>query len=195
MSEFIGFVYKIINTKIEDFYIGSTRNTVRRFTDHKRNCRLEKNRNYNIPFYCHLREIGIENTSLYILETINSINKIELLKRERYWIEELKPSLNRCIPYRTEEENKSRVKKWHTENKEHIKEYKAELYKKNIIQEKEKSKIYYDLHKQEAIERVKQSRANSEIIICECGSSVKKVVLYAHIKTQKHKKYMSTLST
>ena len=177
MSEFIGFVYKIINTKNEEFYIGSTRNTVRRFTDHKSKCHLEKDRNYNTPFYCHLREIGIENTSLYILETINSINKIELLKRERYWIEELKPSLNRCIPYRTEEENKSRVKKWHTENKEHIIDYKAEWYLKQKIKIQEKNK-------------------KSPLVLCPCSTKqFKEMNRGVHNKSIIHKKYMSTLST
>jgi hypothetical protein len=49
-------------------------------------------------------EIGWENVSIVLIEAYPCDNKMEMERRERYWIELLKPSLNTVIPTRTREE-------------------------------------------------------------------------------------------
>lgn len=73
-KSYCGKVYKIIN-KLDDskFYIGSTvMNLKRRFTNHKSDCFNEKKAMMHYPLYCDMREYGIENFEIQIIETIEN---------------------------------------------------------------------------------------------------------------------------
>ena len=81
-----------------------------------------------MPVYQFIRNNG--GIDEWIIETIEEYpcnSKIEAEQRERYYIEELKPSLNRIIPLRTAKER-------YYLNRDAILQRKRELYliKKNL---------------------------------------------------------------
>ena len=114
---------------------------------------------------------------MVLIEKYSCDNKLELEKRERFHIEELKATLNKKIPTQTNkeykkiynEENKDKAKMYREENKEHI----AEM--KKIYREENKDKIY---------------SKKLEMVSCECGCNTTRVHLSRHKKTPKHKGLM-----
>ena len=57
--------------------------------------------------YKHLVEIGWDEVKIILIESFPCENKMELEKRERYYIDQLSPSLNTTLrPRVTEEERK-----------------------------------------------------------------------------------------
>jgi hypothetical protein len=81
---------------------------------------------------------GIVNWDIVLIEqVIDCKDKENLHKRERYYIEEKKAELNKCIPLRTKKE-------YDVDNKEYRKEY-CENNKNKIA---EKRKIYYEENKE-----------------------------------------------
>ena len=98
-------IYKLCcrEVNINDVYVGSTTNFNRRKQSHKSKCNNEKG--YNINVYKFIRgNGGFENWDMIEIERFNAIDKQELHKRERYYIDSLKASLNSCIPTRTDKE-------------------------------------------------------------------------------------------
>jgi len=167
-------IYKIFcrENEITDIYIGSTINFNKRKNLHKKDCK-----NKNIKLYNFIRENGgWDNWNIEVIENYVALDKQELCKRERYYYDLLKPSLNMCLPYRTEVE---RCKKYH-------KEYCKKYYEKNKEKFKENKKKYYENNKEKY--KLNNSKRAGKIT-CECGSVVSKSSLARHKKTTKHKKY------
>ena len=128
-------------------------------------------------------------------------NEDDLLLKERFYIEQLKPTLNTNIPYRTDEEKERNKynKEWYEHNKEKNKEERSKYDKEYREQNKDKIKEYhkerYEANKEKFKEIHKKYReANREKInekknarvICECGSEVSRNSLQRHRKTKKH---------
>jgi len=194
-------IYKLCckDPAITDIYIGSTTNFRRRKCTHKHGCNNEKSKSYNLNVYSFIRENGNwDNWDMIQIETCNADNKRYLETRERYWIEELKSSLNCKIPTQTateyrennkeklaeydveyREKNKEKLIEYRKKNKEKINETSAEHYQKN----KEKKAEYYQNNK-EKITEYREKR--KEKVICECGSEVRKDSLTRHKKSKKH---------
>ena len=87
--EIISAVYKITNTVTGDFYIGSSKNVKRRWTDHK--CTSRWNKHPNNPMYLDMKKYGTDSFVFEILEVV----EIEKLKeKEQQFIETLKPTYN-----------------------------------------------------------------------------------------------------
>ena len=127
-----GIIYKIVcnDTSITDCYVGSTTNIIKRRQYHKSDCNNEKSKHYNRYVYQFIRNNGNwQNWSLVLIENYSCNNKLELERRERYYIEDLKPTLNKQIPTRTNKEYKQ-------DNKKQIKEQREEYIELN------KEKIY-----------------------------------------------------
>lgn len=174
-------IYKICcnDVSITDIYIGSTTNFTRRKQEHKKNTNGDF---CNIYVYQFIRENnGWNNWNMIEIEKYEATDKKHLESRERYWIETLKSTLNKCIPTRTHkeyrDENKEsaikRSKKWYEEHKEQraidskiyreenetkIKQDKKEYYEKNKEQISIDSKIKWELKTEE--ERKKKNNAN-----------------------------------
>jgi len=152
------------DTKITDIYIGSTTSFRHRKVAHKSSCCNEKSAKYNLNVYKFIRENGgWENWDMVMLYEFSCENKLQLLKEERVFIENMKPSLNLSIPTRTQKEwsacNKERLlerqKKYDLENKERFRERHRgygrqkgtcdvcgkEMYKTNIYRHKRTSCI------------------------------------------------------
>jgi len=90
-----GYIYKIINTKTSDIYIGSTIQELKnRFKTHKSNARLGK----TAKLYKFMRENGIDNFLIELLEECDLKNKKELGIKEKKYYDLLKPSLNMIQP-------------------------------------------------------------------------------------------------
>lgn len=202
-----GKIYKLVNNVDDKIYVGSTCNLLRvRKGKHKITAKGEPTRHV----YAHLNGVGWINVEIILIETCPCDDKDELHKRERYWIDELKPELNREIPGRTSKEwyvdNKVKVqlqcKEYYTENKEHIKQKSKEYYEtnKDIVSRKGKEK--YQNEKGIILQRVKNHRDNNkaklsqrqkEKILCGCGTTTVRSNLANHRKTAKHIRLVNEL--
>jgi len=116
-------IYKICckDPNITDIYIGHTSNFIQRKHNHKTNCCNIVVKNYNLNVYKFIRENGgWQNWDMIQIELFNCNTSQEALIRERYWIEQLKPTLNINNPYTSIEEKYLQKKKWYEENKDNI---------------------------------------------------------------------------
>ena len=87
-------VYKLINSVDDNIYIGSTCNTLyKRKYKHKQDAIRQTNRRV----YKHLNDIGWENVSIILIEECPCDNRNQLLRREDYHIQSMKPELNSRI--------------------------------------------------------------------------------------------------
>lgn len=117
-------IYRLIckDPTITDEYIGSTCNRYKRKQQHKSVCNNENDKYYNFPVYqCIRANGGFQNWDMIRIEPYPCNSKIELHMRERHWIEERQPTLNKNIPTRTEEEIRQYKKQYREEHKEIIK--------------------------------------------------------------------------
>ena len=165
-TEIKGKIYKLICNQCEKFYIGSTISTLpRRFFYHKKDVKKR-----NSVVYQHIREHGIENVKMVLIEDVICSSKDALRSIEDKFIRELKPELNmynavlniekckeRRIQYEKTEKCKEIKKKYRqTEKckeiqKKYEKTEKRKDYKKkyeNTEKCKEQRKIYRQKVKQ-----------------------------------------------
>ena len=175
-------IYKLCckDPNITDIYIGSTINFKKRKYDHKWNCNnnIEKNKKYNLKIYKFIRDNGgFENWTMIMLEQYNCNNKKELQSRERYWIEELKSSLNSEIPTRTKQE-------YYEDYKDKI----LEKQKQYRLENKDKIKQHYINNKDKKLE-YKNQKVNCDI----CNSIVNRNNLARHKKTDKCIKFQKLI--
>ena len=88
-------IYKIVNTKTVDIYIGSTIQTLRkRFKAHRSNAKLEKSG----KLYDCMRSNGIEHFTIELLEEFEIQKTEEIGIREREYYIKLNPTLNMKTP-------------------------------------------------------------------------------------------------
>jgi len=143
-----GQIYKICckDVSIKDEYVGSTTNFRVRKNDHKHSCCNPKCKKYNRKVYQYIRDNGgFDNWDMILVEYYSCNTKKELEARERYWIEELKCSLNSNIPTRESDEYN---KHYYQNNKEEIKISKKQYREKNKEKIKENSKQYREDNKE-----------------------------------------------
>tara|TARA_R110000823_G_scaffold36288_1_gene99188 strand:+ start:373 stop:846 length:474 start_codon:yes stop_codon:yes gene_type:complete len=113
-----GKIYKLVNNVDDKIYVGSTCSTLsKRKGNHKSSA---KHKDYTV--YRHLNEVGWENVNIVLIEECECKNKDELHKRERYFIDELKPDLNINLPNRkyVGQFNLDYKKAWREKNKAEI---------------------------------------------------------------------------
>jgi predicted GIY-YIG superfamily endonuclease len=91
-------IYRLINEVDDQFYIGSTcMPLAKRKCQHK----AAAKRHLTRRVYEHMNKIGWEFVKIILIEKFPCEDKYELEKRERYFIEEMKPPLNSIIPTRS----------------------------------------------------------------------------------------------
>ena len=166
-------IYRIVckDLSITDCYVGSTTQFNTRKSQHKYSCNNPNTHGYNYKIYQFIRNNGgWDNWSIIMVEEFPCNNKLELLKKERIIIENLKPTLNKQIPSRTKEEADKQYRK---DNKEKINEY-YKNNKESILQQKKQ----YSLDNKEKIKEKIGCR------ICKC--MVLKRQFKRHIKSTKH---------
>ena len=94
-------------------YNGGTSSPIRkRKAGHKRKAKLKINR----TVYKHLNEIGRINVKIVLIESYPCNNKDELIKREQYWIDELKPILNFHPAYKSFD----KLGEWYREHRQEV---------------------------------------------------------------------------
>ena len=215
----MGVVYKISFNNCDEFYIGSTVNIYNRKKKHKYCCYNEKAKDYNYKLYKFIREHNYEweDVIFEILEQHETVlDKLQLRKREQYFMDKLKPTLNKLNAYQTAEQQKATKilidKRYQTENREKISEKKKIYNDKKENQErtkkyreenkekiKEVQKIYKDKHKEEAAEYAKKYREENqdklkyrnEKFNCECGGKYVYSSKSTHLKSTKHQDYLA----
>ena len=119
--------YRIVcnDLNVKETYIGHTLNCVKRPYEHKNSCLNEKNKNHNLPIYKIIRENGNwGNWSMVLIDTVCCETRLDVLKKEREYIEKYDDTLNQQVPSRTKKE-------WYDENKESIYE-RSRLHYQNI---------------------------------------------------------------
>ena len=115
-------IYKIVSKdlNINDCYVGSTGDFVRRKRGHKSNTTNEKRDGYNCTVYKFIRKNGgWKNWDMIELEIIEC-TKIESLKLERKYMDELEPTLNSYKSFITDEEKVENQKQYYIDNKEKL---------------------------------------------------------------------------
>ena len=204
-------IYKLVHNddiNDENIYIGHTTDIVKRRNGHKRRCNNPNNKKHKFKVYQFIRENGDwDNWKMILIEKYPCNDIDEAKARERYWIKELKATLNVTQPNRTKKE-------WTEDNIEKVKDYKKEYQQNNKDRLTQKNKNYYLDNKEQIIERVRlYSKNNKEKInenkksyynnnkekilekskekmTCECGCILRKDNLKRHIKSQQHQEYL-----
>jgi hypothetical protein len=147
-------IYKLVcrDINIKDCYVGHTTNFNKRKQNHKQRCNKLSYAKSQFFVYKFIREHGsFENWNMIEIEKYPCNDKLEATKRERFWIERLKASLNKVIPGRTKKEYVIDTKEkkieydrlYREKNKESIREKKREYRLKNLSRLKEKSRLNY----------------------------------------------------
>jgi hypothetical protein len=181
-------IYKLVHVddlNDENIYIGSTTNMINRKCRHHRACYDEKDHEYNSNKYKFIRENGgWDEWRMILIEKYpcNDIN--EARARERYWIKELKPTLNIRIPNRD-------CKEWYQDNKEKVLLKTREYHQLNKDYRNKNNLEKYHKNKEEINQKLKE-KTN-----CECGSIFRKADISKHLKTIKHQEWLknNNLST
>ena len=95
-----GKIYKIYNTINDDIYIGSTSQKLcERMRQHRND--YKSSPRFNMLIYKAIREHGVENFYIELIDKYPCNDKDELRKTEGEYMRELKPSLNTQIAGRT----------------------------------------------------------------------------------------------
>jgi hypothetical protein len=156
-----GFIYEIVCNLTNERYVGSTTNLNLRKSQHKNH--------YNSCSSSRIIERG--NYTFNILEEVVFENKIELLSKEREYIQQGN-CINSNIPFLTKEElnqyNKDYNYKYYHSHKEERKELKSKI-----------DKEYYEKNRLKLLTKMK----------CECGSEYIYCSKSRHLKTKKHLTY------
>jgi hypothetical protein len=189
-----GIQYKIVckDPSITDCYNGSCVSLKDRKKTHKSHSLNPNCIQYNFKVYRFIRENGGWYNWIFIqLEEFPCKSKQELVLRERYWFDLLKPTLNSYSPTLD-------VKKM----KKTKAEYSIEYNKKNKVEISTKNKQYYEEKKVEILGKQKQYSVEhkdeiaakfKEKVTCECGCVTNKYYLSIHQKTKKHLHNMDQL--
>jgi hypothetical protein len=102
-----GYVYKLYCDGVDNFYIGSTWDMKNRKTAHKTSYNNPKFKDDNRKVYKYIRANGgLDNWKYEILVEKEFENKTALRIKEKECINLLKPALNMCSAYRTDEERR-----------------------------------------------------------------------------------------
>ena len=166
-------IYKLCckDPTIEDIYVGSTTNFIKRKYNHKNACVNEKNKYYTCYKYQFIRDNGgFNNWDMILIKEYSTDTKRNLEMEERRVIEELKPTLNKTFPYISLEEKKEYQQQYgiqyREENKEKIAEKRKQYYKQ-----------YYEDNKEKIL------KEQQEKVVCDkCGIIISKHHLKRHQK-------------
>jgi len=121
------YIYKIVckDLNITDIYVGHTTNFKSRKMAHKNTSKYG-----NEKVYKFIRENGsFDNFDMVIIEEIKCANFYEACARERYWIEQLKPSLNTHLPTNRGDQNDEENSEEENENSQEEIDEEVNLYK------------------------------------------------------------------
>jgi hypothetical protein len=96
-----------------------------------------------------MERLGESSFRIELIENYPCDSREELLKREGYWIRELKATLNMRMAGRSKKE-------YYLEHIDEVKEYQRNWQEENKDRLKQKNTEYYQEHRQEILARVKE---------------------------------------
>jgi hypothetical protein len=172
-------VYKIISSKTDLIYVGSTTKTLaQRLAQHKHDYKTNKDNSRRYVSSFKLLELG--ECEILLLESVNCENKDELRAKEREWIDKFKNvCVNLRLPTRT-------TKEWRVDNKERYisnnKNYREKNY--DIIRNKEIE--YANANKEQRLANAREK------ITCICGGITVKGSKARHERTAKHQAFLKS---
>lgn len=169
-------IYKLCcnDPEVNEIYIGSTTNMYNRKNAHKQACNNANDIEHNAYKYRYIRDNGgWINWSMIMIERVECESKQELLSRERYYIDQLKPMLNKNIPLRT-------ARDWYADNKDRVITEKKQYH----IDNKEYITVRHNQYVNNNKEFVNRK------MICDCGYVIILCQRTKHYKTSRHKNYL-----
>lgn len=204
-----GVIYKLVSQDLEisEIYVGSTTNFNQRRQYHKNACNNANSEKNNLRVYQYIRENGGWTLwDMILVEEYPCENRLQLLARERYYIEQLKSKLNCNIPTRTRkehyQENHDKIleqkKEYRQNNLEKVQRRDKKHYAENKDKIRVRQKVYAEDHKVEKSITDKKYReenkekidANRNLIIhCDdCDIDYRKDGKAMHLRSNQHKK-------
>jgi len=163
---------RCIETK-EVIYVGSTTNFENRKRSHKNVCNNEKDKNYNLSSYCHIRNNGgFDYFEVIPVIFLNLESKTQLLIEEQKEMDKYDTLLNKQFPVPSIQHKKELKKK-------HDFEYRM----KHLDEIKTQKKKYREEHREEIAKASKLWREkNKEVLFklfqcpkCNCMTSKKHI--------------------
>lgn len=143
-----GKVYKLCTSTDDEFYIGSTCIPLdTRLHNHKQCSKKYHTR----KVYQHFNSVGWDKVSIVLVESFPCECRAELEKRERFYVEQMKPTLNSRCPATPHKEAKEAYRK---RNPEKIKEQYAKWKANN-----QKYRAEYELKNPDYVERERERKA------------------------------------
>ena len=202
-------IYKICckNPDVTDVYVGSTTEFSKRKNGHKTACNNKNSKKHNLHVYNFIRDNGCwDNWEMIEIEKYQATDRLDLLKRERYWLEQLHATLNSNVPSRTnkqyKQDNREKIlkqnKQYKQDNREKILKQKKQYYEDN----KEKIKQYREDNREKILKQKKQyyedkkekiTQRRAQKITCDCGMIISRSSKSDHLKTKKHKDIIEAL--
>jgi hypothetical protein len=195
----LGKIYKIVCDTTGKVYYGSTCEPTlsRRLAHHTSNFKrhIAGKKESNISSF---EVLAGENYNIVLVEKLACNDKMELLQRERFYIEN-NVCVNRNIPSRTfrewKESNVEHEKNYRVENKVKLAEQRRKWAENNKEQMKTLHQNWYNNNKNKINEQRKVWKDNNTDFFktktCECGGSYTSNHLARHIKTNKHKVFIT----
>jgi hypothetical protein len=115
------YFYKICSLDNKYIYIGSTTNFKKRIAEHKSNCNTPNSKKFNYKLYKTIREHnGFENFIFDIIESINTDDKLIVLKREQELMIKYNSNLNNNRSFISDEDKKQYQKQYRIDNRHKI---------------------------------------------------------------------------
>jgi hypothetical protein len=177
----LGKIYKIVCNTTGKVYYGSTcePTLARRLAKHVGNFNGWSNgKDHFVSSFIILEN---NNYQIILVEKYPCDDKMELLKRERYFIEN-NECVNKSIPSRSAKES---VQEYYKENKDNILIQKKKYYEENKNDKKEYSKNHYEENKDKIILYAKIKHN------CACGGKYTNASKSTHEKTKTHLNYIA----
>ena len=144
-----GTIYKLVNDVDKEIYIGSTCLPLSKcIYSHKKHAKKE-----NSKLYKHLNTVGWDAVKIILIESFPCENKMELTKRERYYIDQLSPSLNS----KKHTEPEQMTKKQQCQKKFLIRDYNCDLCKSTCKLHQKQRHFKTKKHQQMVAEQQKQN--------------------------------------
>lgn len=159
------YIYTITSLKKHDIghglnrlvYVGSCKDYEVRFRIHKSDCYNEKSCKHNSKVYKIIREIGWDNFVCEVIEVMSdTTTDEELLKREQHYIDkfESKKSMNTNDVIKNLMEYKEKQKLYYANNTDKRRAYNTEYRNNN----QEKMKGYYTTKKEQILKQMAEHR-------------------------------------
>ena len=189
------YFYKIVckGLTIKDAYVGHTTDFKTRKNRHKQACVNPKRKHHYLYVYQFIRENnGWDNWEMVLIDTLELDNRLQVLKKEREYIEQLSASLNQARPFTTDEEREEVKKTWRGKNRDKLNKQ-LKVINDRLRKEHPERFKEYDRKKRE-IHGDKMRERQKEKVVCECGAIVCRSVKARHQRTKKHQEALNSLN-